>query len=131
MPGPPKGEEDTYKGLPEDAPGQGEEHMKLTCSNDFDFRDVKWQDRCPFASHIRKVRPRADRLNLDGTFDDTHAMIRRGVSFGPLTTDLEKKTGVTLHDRGLLFVSYQANLHNGFRQVQNGESFEASSHDIF
>ncbi|OQD83958.1 hypothetical protein PENANT_c014G05928 [Penicillium antarcticum] len=119
MPGPPEGQEDTYKGLPEDAPGQGEEHMALTNSNDFDFRDTQWQDRCPFASHIRKVRPRADRTNMDGTFDDTHAMIRRGISFGPLTTNQEKSVGVTTHDRGLLFVSYQANLHNGFRQVQN------------
>ncbi|KAJ5794979.1 hypothetical protein N7457_001578 [Penicillium paradoxum] len=107
------------KALPEDNHNLSPEDKALLDSNNFDFTDIKWQDKCPFASHIRKVRPRAERLGPDGSADDTHAMIRRGISFGPLTESSEKAGGVTLHDRGLLFVSYQSNLQNGFRHVQN------------
>lgn len=70
-------------------------------------------------------------MGPEGTVDDTHAMIRRGISYGPLTDDVEKGGGVTLHDRGLLFVSYQANLHNGFRQVQKGELVKYSCRRSF
>jgi hypothetical protein len=34
----------------------------------------------------------------DGTLDDTHAMIRRGISFGPVTSNEEKRNGVTTHE---------------------------------
>lgn len=111
----------TDKALPEDDYQLSEADKKLLSSNNFNFQDVIYQDKCPFASHIRKVRPRADRLNPDGTMDDTQAMVRRGISFGPLTTSPEKAAAVSMHDRGLLFVSYQSNLHNGFRHVQKGK----------
>ncbi|KAF3016060.1 hypothetical protein E8E15_006102 [Penicillium rubens] len=109
----------TDKALPEDDGQLSAEDRKLLASNNFDFQDIQHQNKCPFASHIRKVRPRAELMRPDGTLDDTHAMIRRGISFGPVTSNEEKRNGVTTHDRGLLFVSYQSNLHNGFRQVQN------------
>ncbi|KAJ6155242.1 hypothetical protein N7470_005808 [Penicillium chermesinum] len=80
--------------------------------NDFDFGpDNHLQTRCPFAAHIRKVRPRADFAN------DSQAMIRRGIPYGDWTEVEEKRGGHTLKHRGLLFVSYQANLRNGFRFV--------------
>lgn len=114
----------TDKALPEDDDQLSEADKKLLKSNNFNFQDIKYQDKCPFAAHIRKVRPRADHINPDGTMDDTNAMVRRGISFGPLTTSPEKAAGVSMHDRGLLFVSYQSNLHKGFRHVQKGKPQE-------
>ena len=72
------------------------------------------QARCPFASHIRKVRPRKDFP------DDSNAMIRRGIPYGEWTNVEENRGGSSLKNRGLLFVSYQASLRGGFRFVMKG-----------
>jgi hypothetical protein len=37
-----------------------------------------------------------------------------------VTETNEKGAGVSQHDRGLLFVSYQSDITNGFRFVQKG-----------
>lgn len=100
---------------------KGSAHVELMKSNNFDFQDVQWQDKCPFASHIRKTRPRGDRLDENGDLDDTHAIVRRGVPYGPKTQRTETLSGISMHDRGLLFVSYQSNLRNGFRYMQKGK----------
>ncbi|KAJ5461244.1 Dyp-type peroxidase [Penicillium daleae] len=71
------------------------------------------QTRCPFASHIRKCGPRDDH-----PFYTKHLMLRRGIPYGPLTTNNEKAGGVSQTERGLLFVSYQSNIKNGFHTVQ-------------
>jgi deferrochelatase/peroxidase EfeB len=47
-------------------------------------------------------------------------MLRRGIPYGPLTQNDEKAGGVSQHERGLLFVSYQSSITNGFRTVQKG-----------
>ncbi|KAI2722520.1 hypothetical protein CBS147332_3449 [Penicillium roqueforti] len=71
------------------------------------------QTKCPYAAHIRKCGPRDDFPNYE-----KHLMLRRGIPYGPLTLNNEKAGGVSQHDRGLLFVSYQSSITNGFRFVQ-------------
>lgn len=73
------------------------------------------QTKCPYASHIRKCGPRDDH-----PFYNKHLMLRRGIPYGDLTLIPEKGGGVTLKERGLLFVSYQSSIQNGFRTVQKG-----------
>ena len=70
---------------------------------------------CPFASHIRKARPRAD---LDN--NDTAPIIRRGIAYGEEVTS--KETTQTIEDRGLIFVSYQSNIGTGFSFIQKCKS---------
>ncbi|PKY01211.1 hypothetical protein P168DRAFT_312989 [Aspergillus campestris IBT 28561] len=65
----------------------------LMKSNDFDFKD-------------------------NDDLDDTHAIVRRGIPYGPQTQRTETLSGISMHDRGLLFVSYQSNLRHGFRYMQ-------------
>ncbi|KAJ5790449.1 uncharacterized protein N7518_007460 [Penicillium psychrosexuale] len=71
------------------------------------------QTKCPYAAHIRKCGPRDDFPNYE-----KHLMLRRGIPYGPQTLNNEKGGGVSQHDRGLLFVSYQSSITNGFRFVQ-------------
>jgi hypothetical protein len=49
-------------------------------------------------------------------------MLRRGIPYGPLTKNEEKAGGVSQAERGLLFVSYQSSIRNGFHTVQKGVS---------
>lgn len=88
------------------------EHENHT--DDFNY-DPEDQTRCPFAAHIRKCGPRNDQPGYA-----KHLMMRRGIPYGPLTQPPEKAGGVTQHDRGLLFVSYQSSIDDGFRTVQKG-----------
>jgi Dyp-type peroxidase family len=69
-------------------------------------------DVCPFAAHTRKMNPRGD---IPVTAIATHRVIRRGIQYGPEVGPNEK---VTRKDRGLLFVSYQADLSKGFQFLQ-------------
>ena len=88
--------------------------------NDFDY-DLLSQVKCPFAAHIRKTYPRND-LG-DESNDDPHRIIRRGIAFGPEVTPLEKASQKTHFDRGLLFVSLQANLQQGFQFLQKSKHY--------
>lgn len=83
--------------------------------------DPKDQTRCPFASHIRKCGPRNDHPGYV-----KHLMLRRGIPYGPMTTPAEKQGGISQVDRGLLFVSYQSSITNGFRTIQKGMYPEVS-----
>ncbi|KAM0716673.1 hypothetical protein Q7P37_008118 [Cladosporium fusiforme] len=81
---------------------------ELFASNNFDYEPREVHDKCPFAAHTRKMRPRAD-LSHD------HAVIlRRGIPYGPEVTSEEKATKETTKDRGLLFACYQSDIRNGF-----------------
>ncbi|KAJ5761123.1 hypothetical protein N7520_008279 [Penicillium odoratum] len=71
------------------------------------------QTKCPYAAHIRKCGPRDDFPGYE-----KHLMMRRGIPYGPQTEQNEKGGFVSQHDRGLLFVSYQSSIENGFRFVQ-------------
>ncbi|KAJ5143325.1 Dyp-type peroxidase [Penicillium bovifimosum] len=81
-------------------------------TDDFNYHPDD-QLRCPYASHIRKCGPRNDHPP-----HPKHLMLRRGIPYGPLTHPDEKAGGVSQHERGLLFVSYQSSITNGFRTVQ-------------
>lgn len=67
------------------------------------------QTRCPYASHMRKTGPRDDYPGYT-----KHVMMRRGIPYGPLCPPDERAGGSTEHERGLLFVSYQSSIENGF-----------------
>ena len=93
-----------------------------TRNDDFSFTgrfpdDQVSQDRCPFAAHIRKTNPRGD-LPLDAV--QARRIIRSGIAYGPEVSGKEALNGKTddANDRGLLFVSYQSNLSNGFTFIQ-------------
>ena len=96
-----------------------------TRNDDFSFNSVfpddqKTQDRCPFAAHVRKTNPRADLATFGGT--EIRRIIRSGIQFGSEVTAEEAKVSKTQHDRGLLFVSYQSNIPNGFQFIQHSKS---------
>lgn len=82
------------------------------------------QTKCPYASHIRKCGPRDDH-----PFYNKHLMLRRGIPYGDLTLIPEKGGGVSLTERGLLFVSYQSSINNGFRTVQKEWANKADAPD--
>ncbi|KAJ5094745.1 hypothetical protein N7456_010606 [Penicillium angulare] len=80
--------------------------------NDFDY-DADSQLKCPFASHMRKTKPRIGVDNAD-KFD----IMRRGLPFGP-EHDPKTEPTKTTQDRGLMFVCYQTSLNNGFSFIKN------------
>lgn len=67
------------------------------------------QTRCPYASHMRKTGPRDDYADYA-----KHVMMRRGIPYGPWCDKDEQAGGTTKSERGLLFVSYQSSIENGF-----------------
>ncbi|KAB8217587.1 hypothetical protein BDV33DRAFT_137433 [Aspergillus novoparasiticus] len=114
-----------------------EDNPDLAFDNTFDFRPKKDIKGCPFAAHIRKMRPRADKKRdfgseeddenhkplpkpgEDEAFDegqkeDASVILRRGITFGPELTAEEIRRGVTLENRGMYFVCYQSLIRDGF-----------------
>ncbi|KAJ5525225.1 hypothetical protein N7494_011875 [Penicillium frequentans] len=81
--------------------------------NDFDY-PLDDHTNCPFASHMRKAKPRA-LVNNSDKFD----IMRRGIPYGPELSDDEKKKEKTEQDRGLMFLCYQTSLSNGFQFIRN------------
>lgn len=71
------------------------------------------QTKCPYVSHMRKTGPRNDHPNYT-----KHVMMRRGIPYGPWCELKERNGGVTKEERGLLFVSYQSSIDDGFRTQQ-------------
>ncbi|CAG8251432.1 unnamed protein product, partial [Penicillium nalgiovense] len=63
--------------------------------------------------HMRKTGPRDDYPNYT-----KHVIMRRGIPYGPECSADKRTRGYTEHDRGLLFVSYQSSIDNGFRTQQ-------------
>jgi Dyp-type peroxidase family len=69
--------------------------------------------RCPYGAHIRKVNPRDD-ITEQGGGNRTllRRILRRGIPFGPpLSSARTVDDGV---ERGLMFVSYQADIASQF-----------------
>ncbi|KAJ5400934.1 hypothetical protein N7465_011423 [Penicillium sp. CMV-2018d] len=90
--------------------GQFETSALKTMNNTDDFNyNPADQTRCPYASHMRKTGPRNDYADYA-----KHVMMRRGIPYGPWCQPPEQAGGVTQHERGLLFVSYQSSIENGF-----------------
>ncbi|KAM0115391.1 dye-decolorizing heme-containing peroxidase [Aspergillus fumigatus] len=71
------------------------------------------QEKCPFAAHIRKCRPRGDVKDTS-----TSSMMRRGIPYGDEVTKEENDEQITKKERGMFFLCYQSNIANGFRRVQ-------------
>lgn len=71
------------------------------------------QTHCPFDAHTRKTHPRAD------LFAPNNSIIRAGIPYGPEVTAAESASHTTQTERGLAFVSYQAQIGQGFQFLQN------------
>ncbi len=70
---------------------------------------------CPLGAHVRRSNPR-DALGWEGRPTQRHRMLRRGVSYGPPLPD--GATEPDEHERGLMFVCYQASIERQFEFVQ-------------
>lgn len=70
---------------------------------------------CPRGAHIRRANPR-DSHRWQGRMTQRHRIIRRGMSYGqPLPPGAASDDG---QERGLMFVSYQANIERQFEFIQ-------------
>ncbi|KAG8918422.1 hypothetical protein FRC01_001866 [Tulasnella sp. 417] len=84
--------------------------------NNFDFQTPDpGQSRCPFTAHIRKTAPR---LANKRAFSPGALIMRAGIPYGPEVAPTERQAKKTSLDRGLLFVSYQSRLEEGFSFIQ-------------
>ncbi|CAG7980953.1 unnamed protein product [Penicillium nalgiovense] len=103
-------------------------------ANNFDFKKghtLRKNTKCPFAAHIRKMRPRADLyVRNDDDSDDmdaeevsanynvtnTNVILRRSITFGPEVDGVEEAL-VTKKKRGIYFLCYQSDIRNGFNML--------------
>ena len=92
-----------------DNPGLGSDKRR---NNNFEFGDDRFQRKCPFAAHIRKVYPRDDVTPAEA---QGHRIIRAGIPFGPEVAPGET---TTKHSRGLMFVCYQTSIERQFEYIQ-------------
>jgi Dyp-type peroxidase family len=92
-----------------DNPGLGRDAGR---NNDFEFGDDRFQRKCPYAAHIRKVYPRDDVALAEA---QRHRIIRAGIPFGPEVAPGET---TTKHSRGLMFVCYQTSIERQFEFIQ-------------
>lgn len=86
-------------------------------ANDFNYGADPHAARCPYHAHARKVNPRGEAAALDHTpFEQElgHRIVRRGISYGPLTFEpaLDEKVG-------LLFMCMQGDIGNQFEYMQS------------
>ncbi|WP_280694696.1 Dyp-type peroxidase [Kitasatospora sp. GAS204B] len=92
--------------------------------NSIDFHDDQDGLNTPLFSHLRKTNPRAGFGQPgDGTVDfsraDAHRLIRRGIPFGPAFDPAAASSDRGADTpRGLMFVSYQADLVSQFEFLQ-------------
>jgi Dyp-type peroxidase family len=86
----------------------GRNNAFLYAAND-DARGLK----CPFGAHARRTNPRDSAIIGQANM---HRLIRRSSSYGPMLPEgVLEEDGA---DRGILFVSLQANLARGFEFVK-------------
>lgn len=116
-------------GSPIELDPKGDKPEHIFANNfDFDHRNSRAKNtKCPFAAHIRKMRPRADlyidRDDSDDSDDEevianqqvinSNVIIRRSITFGPEVDETEEKKE-TKHRRGIYFLCYQSSIRNGF-----------------
>jgi len=93
-------------------------------SNDFRYApDDERGLKCPTGAHIRRTNPR-DALGWkgDGRMALRHRIIRRGMPYGPFLPVRKGEDNDGLsddgHDRGLIFVCFNASLDRQFETVQ-------------
>lgn len=106
-----------YPDAPATAGADGTFDQSTPEANDFTYRHSGDESgaKCPLGSHIRRSNPR-DGLGWNGALSFRHRIIRRGMPYGPRLPE-----GVTKDDgaeRGLVFVSFQANLARQFEAIQ-------------
>lgn len=83
--------------------------------NRFRYGDDPRGFGCPVGAHVRRANPR-DALGWEGRLSQRHRILRRGISYGPpLPGDAERADG---HERGLMFVCYQASIERQFEFIQ-------------
>nr|UOK93808.1 atlH [Penicillium chrysogenum]UOO01264.1 AtlH [Penicillium chrysogenum] len=87
-----------------------QDNPALARMNEFNYNPESGSN-CPFAAHMRKVKPRID--NRDRDMND---IMRRGIPYGPEVGADE--ANVTKLDRGLIFTCYQSSISNGFQEIQ-------------
>jgi deferrochelatase/peroxidase EfeB len=88
--------------------------------NEFNY-DVNSHTNCPFASHMRKTKPRS--IVSDRDMND---IMRRGIPYGPEVGANETKTE---QDRGLMFTCYQSSISNGFQFLKRSKSLHIDDLD--
>ena len=66
------------------------------------------------------MNPRSD---LGEAVVNPHRIMRRGIQFGPEVSRQEAVSHKTVEQRGLLFVSYQSSLAQGFQFLQKSEQY--------
>jgi Dyp-type peroxidase family len=77
--------------------------------------DVLRGRRCPVWAHTRKVNPRDQGTNRGNPVDTIgFQMLRRGIPFGPSYDHSNPASPSNKEPRGLLFLSYQANIARQF-----------------
>jgi Dyp-type peroxidase family len=85
----------------------------LANTNHFEFRADR-VDVCPGNAHIRKVNPRGEFAAQERL---RHRLLRRGITYGPMsqsTPDAPVDDGV---ERGLLFLAYMTSIRYQFEFV--------------
>jgi Dyp-type peroxidase family len=81
----------------------------------FQYGDDPEGLHCPRGAHIRRANPR-DSHRWQGRLTQRHRIIRRGMSYGePLPPAASSDDG---QERGLMFVSYQADIERQFEFIQ-------------
>ncbi|PYI17504.1 Dyp-type peroxidase [Aspergillus violaceofuscus CBS 115571] len=125
-----------------------EDKPELAFNNTFDFRPKKSIKSCPFAAHIRKMRPRSDKKRdvgteedgdetalpepdsdeeeAEGQEEDASVILRRGITFGPELTEEEKRLRKTIEHRGIYFTCYQSLIRDGFNFLMTRWASNAS-----
>lgn len=79
--------------------------------NGFDYDEDRDGLGCPLQAHIRRANPRTpERPSVHGRPTQTPRLMRRGFPYGPKDGDE--------HERGLLFMAYNANIAEQFEVIQ-------------
>lgn len=98
-------------GCPIDISPDKDDESLANCNN-FDYKPIDNQTKCPFTAHTRKTRPRGDKK------EDESPILRRGIPYGVEVDDSERLMQQTKQNRGLLFVCYQGSITNSFLKIQ-------------
>ena len=83
-------------------------------NNAFDYGRDPEGLRCPIGSHARRMNPRLS-MPFEGKLVNRHRLIRRGITYGELLPEGAEDDGA---DRGVIFMTVQANLARQFEFVQ-------------
>ncbi|MEO7421091.1 MAG: Dyp-type peroxidase [Ornithinibacter sp.] len=84
--------------------------------NDFTYAGDPLGLGCPVGAHVRRANPRDSAGFFGGRLSSRHRIVRRGRAYGaPMEPGRTDDDGV---DRGLVFVSFQADIWRQFETIQ-------------